>query len=291
MFHGSMVALVTPFTSAGAIDTEALRSLAAWHLEAGTDAIVALGTTGEAATLTDSEYQTVLNTILAVAKNKIPVIAGTGTNSTAATIAKTERAMTLGADAALVVTPYYNKPTQQGLLAHYRAIAEAVPLPLILYNVPSRTGVDLLPQTVKALADVPNIVGLKDATGEAARAVEYLKVCQGKIDLFAGDDATQLSLMQAGGRGSISVVANVVPEGMHALCQATVSGEVHLATQLNDRLNPLYEALFVESNPIPCKWALAEMGRLQNAVRLPLTPLNPVFHPKVKDALIQVGCL
>lgn len=284
MFHGSMVALVTPMQASGELDLPALEKLIAFHLKHQTDAIVALGTTGEAATLTKAEKLLVIKTVIAQVAGKIPVIIGTGSNATQETIAATQQAMQLGADACLIVTPYYNKPTQEGLYQHYSAIAKAVPIPQILYNVPSRTGCDLLPETVQRLADIPNIVGLKEATGDLQRLDELRKGCCEKLDLYSGDDATAMEFILRGGKGVISVTANCAPQAMHAMCQAALDGDRERANQWDKKLQPLHHDLFVEANPIPIKWLMAQQGLIAEGIRLPLTPLSFSKQPIVKAA-------
>lgn len=291
MFHGSMVALVTPMHADERLATDALARLVDFHIEQGTDAIVAVGTTGESATLDMDEHCRVIREVVEFARDRVPVIAGTGSNSTREAIALTRCAMEAGADACLLVTPYYNKPTQEGLYQHHKAVAEAVPIPQILYNVPGRTACDLLPETVERLAGVPNIVGIKDATGNLERARELLRRCGERMDVYSGDDATALELMLLGGKGVISVTANVAPRAMHELCKAALAGRRDEAAAINARLAALHEVLFVEANPIPVKWALAEMGLIPPGLRLPLTPLAPRYHDSVRQALRQAGVL
>ncbi|MBS0001602.1 MAG: 4-hydroxy-tetrahydrodipicolinate synthase [Thioalkalivibrio sp.] len=289
MFQGSMVALVTPMRTDGSIDMDALDDLLDWHLAAGTDAIVTVGTTGESATLDFEEHCAVIaHTVKRVAGRR-PVIAGTGANATREAIHLTQCAKDAGADACLLVTPYYNKPTQEGLYLHHRAIAEAVDIPQILYNVPGRTAVDLLPETVERLATIPNIVGLKEALGELERTQELVNRVGGRLDLFSGDDATALEFLLAGGQGVISVTANVAPGPMHEMCMAALNGDVARAREFNTRLDGLHRALFREANPIPVKWAVAKMGLIPDGIRLPLTPLSEPFHEAVLDAMRQAG--
>ncbi len=289
MFQGSMVALVTPMRTDGSIDMDALDRLLEWHLSAGTDAIVAVGTTGESATLDFEEHCAVIaHTVKRVAGRR-PVIAGTGANATREAIHLTQCAKDAGADACLLVTPYYNKPTQQGLYLHYRAIAEAVDIPQILYNVPGRTAVDLLPETVERLAEIPNIVGLKEALGKAERTRELVDRVGGRLELYSGDDATALDFLLAGGQGVISVTANVAPGPMHEMCMAALDGDVARAREINARLDGLHHALFQEANPIPVKWAVARMGLIPDGIRLPLTPLSETCHAAVLDAMRQAG--
>jgi len=289
MFHGSMVALVTPMTPDGAIDEEALGRLVEFHVENGTDAIVSVGTTGEASTLDFEEHCRVIRLTVDMAANRIPVIAGTGSNSTQEAIELTRCAMEAGADAALLVCPYYIKPTQEGLYQHFKAVAEAVAIPQILYNVPGRTAVDMLPDTVVRLAAISNIVGIKEATGDLDRARELLERCGDKMDLYTGDDATAMEFMLLGGKGDISVTANVAPKGMHEMCEAARRGDRATAEAINARLEPLHKALFLEANPIPVKWALHEMGLISPGIRLPMTPLSEQYREPLRDALRAGG--
>ena len=291
MFHGSMVALVTPMNTDGSVDEARLRELVEWHLAEGTHAIVAVGTTGESATLDEQEHINVIRIVVEQVRDRVPVIAGTGANSTSEAIVLTQAAAEVGADAALLVTPYYNKPTQEGLFQHYSAIAQASPLPQILYNVPGRTGCDLLPATIVRLSRIPNIVGIKDATGSVTRGEEILATCSPGIDLYGGDDATAMALMLLGARGVISVTANVAPRLMAQMCQAAMDGDLKTARDINNKLLPLHQDLFVESNPIPVKWALAKMGRIGPAMRLPLTPLDSSFEPRLQEALRHADCI
>lgn len=289
MFHGSMVALVTPMQADGALDPESLRRLVEFHIEQGSDAIVAVGTTGESATLDEEEHCRVIRQVVEFTAGRVPVIAGTGANSTTEAIILTRCAMQAGADACLLVTPYYNKPTQQGLYLHHKAVAEAVPIPQILYNVPGRTACDMLPDTVARLAEIPNIIGIKEATGNLDRAAEILGRCGDKMDLYAGDDATAMEVMLMGGKGVISVTANVAPRLMHEMCTAALAGDRTRAANINDRLMALHQDLFIESNPIPVKWALQQMGLIPPGIRLPLTPLSAAAHDRVRRALQQAG--
>lgn len=291
MFHGSMVALVTPMHDDGAVDVPALKRLVDFHVENGTDALVAVGTTGESATLDMEEHCETIRIVVDHAAGRIPVIAGTGANSTTEAIELTHCAQKAGADAALLVTPYYNKPTQEGLYRHHKAVADAVPIPQILYNVPGRTAVDMLPETVERLSAISNIVGIKEATGNLDRAREILDRCGGALDLYSGDDATAVDLILLGGKGDISVTANVAPRQMHEMCAAALAGDASSARSMNDRLMPLHKNLFVESNPIPVKWALQEMGMIGGGIRLPLTPLAERYHAAVREALRAAGVL
>ena len=289
---GSIVALVTPMHDDGSIDWDALKQLVEWHIQDGTHSIVAVGTTGESATLDVDEHARVIEAIIQTAHGRIPIIAGTGANSTREAIELTRRAQQLGADAALLVTPYYNKPTQEGLYQHYKAIAEAVELPQILYNVPGRTGVDMLNDTVVRLADVPHIIGVKDATGDIARGSQLIKAAQTvnpNFAIYSGDDATAYQLILAGAQGNISVTANIAPSIMSQVCQAALENQSEQAAKLNASVAPLHQVLFCESNPIPVKWALSAMDKIGLGIRLPLTVLNEQLQPKVHQALKQCG--
>ena len=287
MFHGSLVALVTPMQIDGAIDFTALRKLVEWHLDNHTDGFVVIGTTGEAATLSTEEKSAIIKTVIEIAEKKVPIIAGTGTNSTTKTIELTRNAMELGVDACLLVTPYYNRPSQTGLYQHYKTVAENVPIPQILYNIPKRTGCDLLPETVAKLAIIPNIIGIKE--GMPDRAKQIIAECGNSMDVFSGDDDTALEIMLAGGKGVISTTANVAPHAMHNLCEAALNHQVTQAEKINLQLTPLFKALFVESNPIPLKWALLQMDMIPSGIRLPLTPLAENHHQTVRHALESAG--
>jgi 4-hydroxy-tetrahydrodipicolinate synthase len=289
MFHGSMVALVTPMGPDGALDYTALQGLVEFHVANGTDALVVVGTTGESPTVDEREHCEIIRRVVQQARRRIPVIAGTGSNATAEAVRLTRCALRAGADACLLVTPYYNKPTQQGLYQHYQAIAEAVPLPQILYNVPGRTACDLLPETLERLADIPNIVGIKEATGNLDRARQIRERCGDRLDIYSGDDATAMELMLLGGKGVISVTANVAPRAMRDMCAAARHGDRQRAEAINASLEALHRALFVESNPIPVKWALYEMGLVPPGIRLPLTPLSAQHHDLVREAMRQAG--
>ncbi len=291
MIRGSLVALVTPMHPDGSLDWQALDALVEWHIAAGTNGIVAVGTTGESATLAVNEHCDVISRVIAKVAGRIPVIAGTGANATDEAVELTRAAHEQGADACLLVTPYYNKPTQEGLYQHYRHVAEAVPIPQILYNVPGRTGVDMLPSTVARLVDFDNIVGIKEATGDLDRARETIAVCSGKIAVYSGDDATATELMLMGGDGTISVTANVAPAEIAEISRLALAGDADQAREKDAALAEINEILFIESNPIPVKWALAEMGRMQHGQRLPLTPLAASCHETVRDALKRAGLL
>jgi 4-hydroxy-tetrahydrodipicolinate synthase len=273
----------------GGVDWEALQRLVEWHVAEGTNAIVAVGTTGESATLDVDEHLAVIKAVIKAAAGRIPVIAGTGANSTSEAIELTRVAAEAGADACLLVTPYYNKPTQEGLYLHYKAVAEAVAIPQILYNVPGRTGVDMLNSTVARLAGLPNIVGIKDATGNLERGRELIGLVGDRMAVYSGDDATAHELILLGAKGNISVTANVVPGNMARLCAAALKGDADSAAQLNAPLVALHRDLFIESNPIPVKWALHEMGRIDTGIRLPLTVLAESCREKVRAALRQAG--
>jgi 4-hydroxy-tetrahydrodipicolinate synthase len=291
MFHGSMVALVTPMHEDGAVDEGSLQHLVDWHVDNHTDAIVVVGTTGESATLNEDEHCHVIRRTVEMAAGRVPVIAGTGANSTREAIDLTRCAMEAGVDACLLVTPYYNKPTQEGLYQHFRAVAEAVPVPQILYNVPGRTACDMLPETVERLAVVSNIVGIKEATGDIERARALVQCCGERVDVYSGDDATAMELMLSGGKGNISVTANVAPAAMHAMCAAAIAGDRDAAAAANQSLEELHRILFVESNPIPVKWALHEMDMIPPGIRLPLTPLAEQYREPLRAVLRQAGIL
>ncbi len=291
MFHGSMVALVTPMREDGAVDDESLAALIEFHIREGSDALVAVGTTGESATLDQEEHCALLRRIVDLAAGRIPVIAGTGANSTREAIELTRCGMEAGAQACLLVAPYYNKPTQEGLYQHYMAVAEAVPVPQILYNVPGRTAVDMLPETVARLAPVANIIGIKEATGDLNRSRQILELCGDQLDLYSGDDATAMELILLGAKGDISVTANVAPRAMHDMCAAALAGDRASAEKIDSRLRALHRDLFVQSSPIPVKWALSEMGMISPGLRLPLTPLESQYEDLVRNALRQSGVI
>lgn len=291
MLTGSLVALVTPMFEGGGLDLDGLRRLVDWHVDQGTDALVMVGTTGESPTVSPEEHCLLIRTAVEQAAGRIPVVAGTGANSTAEAIELSRCAKDAGAVAGLSVAPYYNKPTQEGLYRHFRAIAEAVDLPLILYNVPGRTASDIANETVLRLARVPGIIGIKDATGNIERGSDLIRRAPADFAVYSGDDASGLALMLLGGKGVISVTANVAPGLMHELCAAALSGDLVRARELNLRLLPLHQKLFVEANPIPVKWALAEMGRIGTGIRLPLTPLSETHHHTLRTALAEAGIL
>jgi len=291
MFRGSIVALITPMDADGAIDDASLRRLVDLHVAEGTSAIVAVGTTGESATLDDAEHCAVMARVVELAAGRIRVIAGTGANSTREAIDLTRCAKEIGADAALLVTPYYNKPTQEGLYLHHRAVAEAVDIPQILYNVPGRTACDMLPETVIRLAEVDNIVGVKEATGDLERVRQIREGSGAGFALFSGDDATACDFMLLGGDGVISVTANLAPRLMREMCDAALAGDRERAHAVNQRLDALHRDLFVQSNPIPVKWGAAELGLCQKGIRLPLTWLSDQYHERVRAAMGQAGLL
>lgn len=291
MIQGSMVALVTPMTTTGEIDWDSLHKLVEWQLKQGTHAIVAMGTTGESATLSVDEHMCVVKAVVDQVGSRIPVIAGTGANATAEAVELTEKAKQVGADACLLVTPYYNKPTQEGLYQHYKFIAEAVDIPQILYNVPGRTGVDMSAETVLRLAGLKNIVGVKEATGDLDRAKQIIDGVPADFAVYSGDDETAAELMLLGGKGDISVTANVAPKQLSNLCELAIAGKTEQARALQEQLMPLHNAMFVESNPIPVKWAVAEMGLAQHSLRLPMTNLATKYQQQVRDALQQQGLI
>jgi 4-hydroxy-tetrahydrodipicolinate synthase len=288
---GSIVALVTPMRADGAVDHEALAKAVDRVIEAGSAAIVSVGTTGESATLDVDEHTDVIRRTIDVAAGRVPIIAGTGANSTAEAIHLTEAAKAAGADAALLVTPYYNKPPQEGLYRHFKAVAEAVDIPQILYNVPGRTAVDMLPATVERLAELPAIVGIKEAKGDLERVRELVALGLPDFALYSGDDATARDSILLGFHGDISVTANVAPEGMARMCAAALAGDAETAAAIDADLAALHRSLFVEPNPIPVKWALAELGLIDEGIRLPLVPLDPAFHAEVRAAIKAAGLM
>lgn len=289
MFKGSMVALVTPMHEDGSVDKQALHELVEWHIASKTSALVVTGTTGESATLEPDEQLDIIKDVIKQVAGRLPVIAGTGSNSTKNTLKLTDNAKRAGADACLIVTPYYNKPSQNGLFTHYKTIADTVALPIILYNVPGRTGCDLLPETVERLANVNHIIGIKEATGKLDRAREITECCGEGFAIYSGDDATALDLMLHGAKGVISVTANVAPLKMQALCEAALKGDRDEAVKINNELMGLHTKLFVESNPVPTKWALYTMGKIKSGIRLPLLPLDSRYHQEVKEAMQNAG--
>ena len=291
MIKGSIVAIVTPMHADGSLDLPGLRKLIDWHIAEGTDGIVIVGTTGESATVSVEEHCELIRVAVEHTAKRIPIIAGTGGNSTAEAIKLTECAKEVGADAALLVVPYYNRPTQEGMYRHFKAIAEAVDLPIILYNVPGRTVADMSNDTVARLASIPNIIGIKDATGNIGRGTELLKMVPKSFAVYSGDDPTAMALMFCGGAGNISVTANVAPRAMHELCVAAMAGDIAKAIEINNKVLPLHSKLFVEPNPVPVKWAMTEMGLIPEGIRLPLAPLGSEFHDTVRNALRAAGVL
>ncbi len=289
MFSGSMVALVTPMAADGSVDERSLCELVEFHIAEGSDAIVAVGTTGESSTLAPGEHVEVVRSVVKQARGRVPVIAGTGANATDEAVHLTRGAKEVGADACLLVTPYYNKPTQEGLYRHFKHIAEAVAIPQILYNVPGRTACDMLAETVARLAPVDNVIGIKEATGDLQRGRDILRLCGEGFLLVSGDDATAMELMLLGAKGVITVTGNVAPRAMHELCVAAVAGDRARAEEIDRRLQGLHRDLFVESSPIPVKWAVQQMGLIGPGIRLPLTPLAPSCHQIVRDAMAQAG--
>ena len=291
--QGSLVALVTPMLEDGSLDFNALEALIEWHIESGTNGIVSVGTTGESATVSVSEHLKIINKTINFVNGRVPVIAGTGGNSTQEAIELTQTASELGADFALLVTPYYNKPNQEGLFQHFIKIADSVEIPQILYNVPSRTACDLRPETVMRLASHQNIVGIKEALDSSERLSELIRISQSVADqknfsVFSGDDPSFSSFMASGGDGVISVAANIVPKYISQICSLNLSDQFEHAEELNSILKNLYELLFIESNPIPVKWMLNKMGRIQPGIRLPLVPFNQVFHEKTINEMIKL---
>ena len=291
MIKGSIVALATPMHEDGQVDFEALERLIDWHVAEGTDCICVVGTTGESPTVKVQEHQEIIRASVARVAGRVPVMAGCGANSTAEAIELARYAKEVGADCQLQVVPYYNKPTQQGLKRHFTAIAEAVDLPMVLYNVPGRTVADIQHDTVMHLASVPGIVGIKEATGDMARAQWLIREAPQDFAIYSGDDPTAVALMLLGGHGNVSVTANVAPRLMHELCQAALAGNAPLASKLQQHLLPLHKQLFVEANPIPVKWAMTKLGLCGPGIRLPMTPLDPAHHPAVEHALKACGLL
>ena len=284
MFKGSIVAIVTPFNN-GKVDEKALGNLIEWHIKQGTNAIVPCGTTGESATLDYEEHHRVIRFTVEKVRKRVPVIAGTGANSTDETIMITKEAKKSGADAALIVAPYYNKPTQEGLYRHYKAVARAVNMPIVLYNVPGRTAVNILPSTVARLAEIKNIVALKEATGDMKQASEVIRLCGDKIAVLSGDDFTTLPLMALGGKGTISVSANVAPKLVSRMCALWLQGRYAEARKIHFQLEPLNASMFIETNPIPVKTALSLMGKIREEFRLPLCEMAPANKEKLKKVL------
>ena len=290
-FRGSMPAIVTPMHEDGSLDLPAFRKLIDWHIEEGTTGLVVVGTSGESATLSVDEHVLMVKTAVEQTAGRIPVIAGAGGNSTAEAIELTKHAKEVGADASLQVVPYYNKPTQEGMYRHFAKIAETVDLPVILYNVPGRTMADMSNETILRLANVPGIVGVKEATGSIDRAAHLIKAAPAHFGIYSGDDPTAIALMLLGGHGNISVTANVAPRAMAQLCKAAVAGDAKTAREIHLKLLSLHKNLFIESNPIPAKWALQQLGRMEGGIRLPLTPLDARYHDVVRAALHEAGLL
>lgn len=290
MFAGSLVAIVTPFKS-GRVDERALGDLIEFQLQNGTDGIVPCGTTGESATLSHEEHERVVAFTVQVVKHRVPVIAGSGSNSTEEAIALTRHAKQVGADAALLITPYYNKPTQEGLYRHYKAVAEAVDLPLVLYNIPGRTSVNMLPNTVARLASIPNIVAIKEGSGSVQQGSEILQACGERITVLSGDDPLTLPMMAIGAKGVVTVTANIVPADMAGMVDAFAAGELDRARRLHDKMYPLFTALFFETNPIPVKEALAMMAKMNGELRLPLCPMSAENREKLARALKDYGLI
>ncbi|HBR17456.1 MAG: 4-hydroxy-tetrahydrodipicolinate synthase [Deltaproteobacteria bacterium RIFCSPLOWO2_12_FULL_43_16] len=290
MLHGSITALVTPFKN-GKVDEKALKGLIEFQIKSGIDAIVPCGTTGESATLSYEEHERVVELAIEFAGKKIPVIAGTGSNSTKETIMLTEHAKKAGADAVLLITPYYNKPTQEGLYQHYKAVAEAVDIPMILYNVPGRTGVNMLPETVARLSEIKNIVGIKEATGSLQQVSDTIEMARKDFIILSGDDFTTLPLLSVGGHGVISVTSNVAPKDVSQMCDAFFAGDIVEAKRLHYKLQPLHRAMFVETNPIPVKTALAIMGKVEEEFRLPLVKMGDANRKKLQKALSDYGVI
>ena len=291
MIQGSIVAIVTPMHADGSLDLPGLRKLIDWHIAEGTDSIVIVGTTGESPTVSVEEHCELIRVTVEHAAKRIPIIAGTGGNSTAEAIELTRYAKSVGAAASLQVVPYYNRPTQEGMYQHFKAIAEAVDLPVILYNVPGRTVADMSNETILRLAQVPGVVGVKDATGNIARGTDLIRLAPKDFSVYSGDDATAMALMFCGGKGNISVTANVAPRAMHELCVAAMEGRVADAVKINNRLIPLHNKLFIEPNPLPVKWALTKMGLMESGIRLPLVQLSEAYHDTVLGALREAGVL
>lgn len=291
MIQGSLVAIVTPMHADGSLDVPGLRKLIDWHISEGTDGIVIVGTTGESPTVNVEEHCELIRVAVEHVNKRVPVIAGSGGNSTEEAIALTRFAKQAGADASLQVVPYYNRPTQEGMYQHFRKIAEAVDLPIILYNVPGRTVADMSNETILRLAQIPNIIGVKDATGNIARGTDLIRLAPASFAVYSGDDATAMALMFCGAKGNISVTANVAPRSMHELCKAAMNAEVASAIAINNRLLPLHTKLFIEPNPVPVKWALTEMGLIPSGIRLPLVSLSEQYHETVRGALRDANIL
>ena len=291
MFKGSLVAIATPMHEDGSLDFKSMEKLIEFHISNKTDAIVAVGTTGESATLDFNEHSEVIKTTISIINKRIPVIAGSGANSTSEAIELTQKSKELGADACLLVTPYYNKPTQNGLYCHYKKIADEVSIPQILYNVPGRTSVDMLPDTVYKLSSHPNIIGIKEASGDLSRSSELLEKCSENISIFTGDDKTSMRDILMGFDGNISVTANITPLEMHNMCMYAKNGDKNNAEIINNKLDALHDKIFVESNPIPVKWTLHRMGLIKKGIRLPLTWMDKKFEESLETSLIEAGII
>lgn len=289
--QGSLVAIVTPMHADGSLDLPCLRKLIDWHIDEGTDGIVIVGTTGESPTVSVEEHCELIRVAVEHTNKRIPIIAGSGGNSTEEAIALTTFAKNIGADASLQVVPYYNRPTQEGMYQHFRKIAESVDIPVILYNVPGRTVADMSNETILRLAQIPGIIGVKDATGNIGRGTDLIRLAPEDFSVYSGDDPTAMALMFCGGRGNISVTANVAPRAMHELCVAAMCGNIKEAISINNRMIPLHNKLFVEPNPLPVKWAMTEMGLIPPGIRLPLVTMSSQYHEVVRDALRESGML
>ena len=291
MIQGSIVAIVTPMHADGSLDLPGLRKLIDWHIAEGTDGIVIVGTTGESPTVSVDEHCELIRVAVDHTAKRIPIIAGTGGNSTSEAIELTQFAKDVGADASLLVVPYYNRPTQEGMYQHFKKIAEAVDLPAILYNVPGRTVADMANETILRLAQVPGVIGVKDATGNIARGADLMRLKPAEFAVYSGDDATAMALMFCGAKGNISVTANIAPRGLHELCDAAMNQRVAEAIAINNKLFPLHNKLFVEPNPVPLKWAMAEIGLIPPGMRLPIVPLAAEYHDVVRAAMRESGVL
>ncbi|MFJ7566681.1 4-hydroxy-tetrahydrodipicolinate synthase [Herminiimonas sp. NPDC097707] len=291
MIQGSIVAIVTPMHADGALDLPGLRKLIDWHIAEGTDGIVIVGTTGESPTVSVDEHCELVRVAVEHTAKRIPIIAGTGGNSTSEAIELTQFAKDVGADASLQVVPYYNRPTQEGMYQHFKKIVEAVDLPAILYNVPGRTVADMSNETILRLAQIPGVIGVKDATGNISRGIDLMRLRPKDFAVYSGDDATAMALMLCGANGNISVTANIAPRGMHQLCDAAINQRVAEAIAINNKLVPLHNKLFIEPNPVPLKWAMAEIGLIPSGMRLPIVPLAAEYHDIVRAAMRESGVL
>ena len=291
MIQGSIVAIVTPMHADGSLDLPGLRKLIDWHIAEGTDGIVIVGTTGESPTVSVDEHCELIQVAVEHTAKRIPIIAGTGGNSTSEAIELTQFAKDVGADASLLVVPYYNRPTQEGMYQHFKKIAEAVDLPAILYNVPGRTVADMANETILRLAQVPGVIGIKDATGNIGRGIDLMRLAPKDFLVYSGDDASAMALMFCGAKGNISVTANIAPRGMHQLCDAAINQRVAEAIAINNKLFPLHNKLFIEPNPVPLKWAMAEIGLIGPGMRLPIVPLAAEYHDIVRAAMRESGVL